>query len=128
MQQSPARHARRRAFRIVLAQFAVTAVSGLLFLLAAGVPAGLSAAVGGLISTAGSYYQVRIAFSPRADGDATAAARAMYLGEVVKIGVVVALFALALNWMELRFLPTILTFIATLGVYFAALLWDARSG
>ena len=128
MEQSPAQHARRRAFRIVLAQLAVTLAAGLLFLLLAGPEAGLSAAVGGLISVAGSYYQVRIAFAPRAQADAARAARALYLGEVVKIVVIAVLFALALNWMALQFLPTILTFIATLGVYFAALLWDARSG
>ncbi|HKK22626.1 MAG TPA: ATP synthase subunit I, partial [Pseudohaliea sp.] len=122
-----AQHARQRALRIVLAQLAVTAAATLLFLLA-GPEWALSAAVGGLISTAGSYYQVRIAFSPRAQGDAALAARALYLGEGVKIAVVVALFALALTWLELQFLATILTFIATLGVFFAALLWDARSG
>ena len=127
MPQSSAQHARQRALRIVLAQLAVTVAATLLFLLA-GPAWALSAAVGGLISTAGSYYQVRIAFSPRAQGDAARAARALYLGEMVKIAVVVALFALALNWLELQFLPTITTFIATLGVFFAALLWDARSG
>ncbi len=127
MPQSSAQHARQRALRIVLAQLAVTAAATLLFLLA-GPASALSAAVGGLISTAGSYYQVRIAFSPRAQGDAALAARALYLGEVVKIAVIVALFALALTWLELEFLPTIVTFIATLGVFFAALLWDARSG
>lgn len=127
MPQSSAQHARQRALRIVLAQLAVTAAATMLFLLA-GPEWALSAAVGGLISTAGSYYQVRIAFSPRAQGDAALAARALYLGEGVKIAVVVALFALALTWLELQFLATILTFIATLGVFFAALLWDARSG
>ncbi len=127
MPQSSAQHARQRALRIVLAQLAVTIAATLLFLLA-GPAWALSAAAGGLISTAGSYYQVRIAFSPRAQGDAALAARALYLGEVVKIAVIVALFALALTWLELQFLPTIITFIATLGVFFAALLWDARSG
>ena len=80
MPQSSAQHARQRALRIVLAQLAVTAAAAVLFLLA-GPASALSAAVGGLISTAGSYYQVRIAFSTRAQGDAALAARALYLAE-----------------------------------------------
>ena len=45
-----------------------------------------------------------------------------------KIAVTVALFALALNWLELVLAPTILAYIATLLVYFAALGWPRLSG
>jgi F0F1-type ATP synthase assembly protein I len=127
VQHLSSQHARRRAYRIVLAQLAVTAVFGLVFGATMGATAGLSALIGGGVVTIATYYQVRIAFSPRNAGNALGMARAFYVAEVVKMLLIAVLLALALNWLTLEFLPLMLAFIAALGVFFAALLVDARS-
>jgi ATP synthase protein I len=114
--------ARRQAYRVVACQAGIAGISALLFLIFAGVDAGFSALVGGGISSIATYYQVRIAFSPRHSGDPKRIARAFYTAEVVKVAAVVALFSLALRWLELALAPMIIGFAATLLVYFVALL------
>jgi F0F1-type ATP synthase assembly protein I len=120
--------ARRAAYRIVASQFAIAGIIGFLFLIFAGAQAGMSAWIGGGISVIATYYQVRIAFSPRVFGDPRLMARALYVSEAVKIAVIVALFALALNWLELAGGPMMTAFASTLMVYFLALLWSPLSG
>ncbi|HSH40767.1 MAG TPA: ATP synthase subunit I [Arenicellales bacterium] len=127
MQHLSSQHARRRAYRIVLSQLAVTGLVGALFSVFGDAQAGVSAWIGGGVVTVATYYQVRIAFSPRHAGDPVRTARAFYVAEVVKILLIAALLALALNWLTLEFLPLMLTFIAALAVFFAALYVDARS-
>lgn len=128
MQKLTVQRARRMAYRLVAAQLAVTGVAAALFGAALGGMAALSALIGGGVNTIGTYYQVRISFSPRTAGDANRVANAFYLGEAVKILVVVALLALALNWLTLSPAPLFVAFIATLMVYFAALLVTAGRG
>lgn len=128
MAQISQQQARRTAYRIVGLQFAIAGIVGILFLILVGAQAGVSALVGGAISAAATYYQVRVAFSPRVSGDPRRIARAFYTAEVVKIAAMVALLTLALKWLNLAMVPTLIGFIATLFVYFAALLWPPLSG
>ena len=120
--------ARRLAYLIVASQFGVTGIVGVLFLIFAGTGAGVSAWLGGAISAVGTYYQVRIAFAPSRFGDPRRMARAFYLAEVAKIGIIVALFVLALKWLDLAQAPMMLAFVSTLFVYLLALLWAPLSG
>jgi len=120
--------ARRLAYLIVASQFGLTGIIGILFFVFSGTRAGVSAWLGGAISAAGTYYQVRIAFSPRRFGDPRRMAQAFYLAEVAKIGIIVALFALALKWLDLAQAPMMLAFVSTLFVYLLALLWAPLSG
>lgn len=119
--------AKRAAYRVVTFQFVVAGIVGFLFLLFADSRAGLSAWAGGAISAIATYYQVRVAFSPRVFGDPRRMARAFYLAEVVKIAIIVALFSLALKWLDPAGGPMLTAFAATLCVYFMALLWSPLS-
>lgn len=120
--------ARRAAYKVVAFQFAIAGLAGLLFLLLVDARAGGSAWLGGAISSLATYYQVRIAFSARYFGDPRRMARAFYIAEVVKIAVIVALFALALHWLDLAGGPMMVGFASTVLAYFLALLWSPLSG
>lgn len=122
MQALSQRQARQQAFWIVAAQFAIAGIVAVLFLIFGGGRSGLSAFVGGAINAIASYYQVRVAFSPRVFGDPRRMARAFYTAEVVKMAAIVALFSLAIVWLNLALLPTMIGFVATVFVFFAALL------
>lgn len=113
--------ARRSAFRVVAAQFGITGLAGILFWIFAGAHAGASAGLGGAISAAATYYQVRIAFSPKVYGDPRRMARAFYVAEAVKIAIIVALFTLALTWLDLAGGPMMATFALTWFAYLFAL-------
>lgn len=119
---------RMQAYRVVLAQLAIAAVVGALFWLFDNKQAGVSAWIGGAINVIATYYQVRIAFMRRAEGNAQRIARAFYWAEAVKLLLVAALFTLVLHWLELDLLPLIVGFIATTTSYFLALLAPLPSG
>jgi ATP synthase protein I len=112
---------------VVAFQFLVAGIVGFLFFVFAGSRAGVSALAGGAINAVATYYQVRIAFSPRFFGDPRQMARAFYAAEVVKIAIIVALFSLALKWLDPAGGPMLTAFAATMCVYFMALLWSPLS-
>ena len=113
-------HARRLAFGVVLGQALVTAIAGLVALGLAGTVAALSALAGGGIATAGSLAMAALAF-----GGARAPAQrvlgAFYLGEAVKLTLVVVLFVVALKLMRVQPLAMLAGFAATYLMYWVAL-------
>lgn len=108
--------------RIVRLQVAVSAAIALLFLAVSGVNAAVSAFLGGAIGFLGSLaYARRIAGPPTSDPKVLL--RAHFVGEVQKLALTVILFvAVLILYKGVATLPLLLTFIATLVVYWVALL------
>ncbi len=113
-------NARRLAYGVVLGQALVTGVVALLSFAMAGPTGAWSAAVGGGISTLGSLAMAAIAFGggrPSAQGAITA----FYVGEAVKLALVVLLFVLILKVLKVSPLPLFAGYMATFLVYWIVL-------
>jgi ATP synthase protein I len=115
-------HARRLAFGVVLGQAGVSVMAALCAWGIADARAGLSALLGGGIATAGSLAMARLALGGGAGADARRALGAFYLGEAVKLAVVIGLLVLVLKWVRVAPLAMFAAFAATLLVYWIALL------
>jgi ATP synthase protein I len=113
-------HARRLAFGVVLGQAAVTAVAALCAWTLAGQLAGLSALLGGGIATVGSLVMAGLVFGSA--GSAQRALSGFYIGEAVKLAVVVGLFVVVLKLVRVAPLAMLAAFAATFLVYWIALL------
>ena len=120
-------HARRLAFGVVLGQAVVTAVVALGALWLAGRVAAVSALLGGGIATAGSLAMAGVGLGGVAPGSAQRALSAFYIGEAVKLAVVIALFVVVLKWVKVAPLAMLAAFAATFLVYWIVLLsaWPA---
>ena len=113
--------ARRLAFGVVASQAAVSVVSALCAFAISGRAAALSALVGGAIATAGSLAMAGVVFG----GSGVSAPRALsrfYLGQALKLAVVVVLFVVVLKVMRVVPLAMFAAFAATFLVYWIALL------
>ncbi len=112
--------------RIVGLQVAVSVAIALAYLVFHGANAAVSAFLGGAIGFLGSLaYAWKIAGpqSRRTNADPAALLRTHLVGEVQKLALTVVLFAAVLVLYEdVATLPLLLTFIATLVVYWVALL------
>jgi ATP synthase protein I len=113
--------ARRLAFSVVLGQAAVTLIVALLSLGVAGREAALSALLGGGISTAASLVMAALSFGGSAGADAQRAIRAFYVGEAVKVALVVVLFVVVLKVMKVAPVAMFVAYVATFFVYWVAL-------
>jgi len=114
--------ARRLAFGVVLGQAGVTVIATLVALGLGGGRAALSALLGGGIATIGSLAMAGLVFGSRTAGSAQRALNAFYVGEAVKVALVIALFVLVLKWMSVQPLALLATFAATVLVYWIVLL------
>ncbi len=114
--------ARRLAFGVVLAQAAVTVIAALCAWAIAGQLAAVSALIGGGIATVGSLAMAGLVFGGTAAGGAQRALGAFYIGEAVKLAIVVVLFAVVLKVMRVAPLALFAAFAATFLVYWIALL------
>ena len=114
-------HARRLAFGVVLAQAAVTVTAALAAWGLAGGRAALSALVGGGIATLGSLAMAGLVFGGGRGMDAQRVLGTFYLGEAVKVALVIVLFVLVLKWMDVQPLAMFVAFAATFLVYWIAL-------
>ena len=113
--------ARRLAFGVVVSQAAVSVVAALCALGFAGRVAGLSALAGGAIATLGSLAMAGLVFGG-SGGGAQRALNRFYLGEALKLAVVVVLFVVVLKVMRVAPLAMFAGFAATFLVYWIALL------
>jgi ATP synthase protein I len=113
--------ARRLAMSVVLGQVAVTVVAALICFAVWGRVPGLSALVGGGISTIASAALALIGFGSRAGAPAAQVAKSFYVGEGVKLAVTVAAFIAVFTTMKVSFVALFGTYIATLFVYWIAL-------
>jgi ATP synthase protein I len=115
-------HARRLAFGVVLGQVVVSAAAALCALGLADRRAAISALVGGGIATVGSLVMATLVFAHGARSSALRIVGALYVGEAVKVAVVIALFVVALKWEDVAPLAMFVAFAATYLVYWIALL------
>lgn len=107
-------------------QVAVTAAAAGLFLCFADPVAAKSALIGGAIAfIPGAFYAMRILRSRHASPQRML--RAHYAGEFGKLALTAVLFGATFAWMkEVTVLPLFAAYIATLLVYWAALLMFSR--
>jgi ATP synthase protein I len=105
----------------VLAQAAVTVTAALCALGLADRLAALSALLGGGIATLGSLVMAGLVFGGGKALDAQRVLGTFYLGEAVKVAVVIVLFVLTLKWVNVAPLAMMLAFAATFLVYWIAL-------
>lgn len=112
--------ARRLAFGVVLGQAVVSVIAAALALWMAGAPAAVSALLGGGIATAGSLAMAALVFG-RAGGSAQRVLGAFYVGEAVKLAVIVVLFVAVLKMVRIVPLALLAGFAATYLVYWIAL-------
>lgn len=114
--------ARRLALRVVLGQAGVTVIAALCALALSGERAGFSALLGGGIATAGSLVMAALVFAGAASAGAQRALGLFYMGETVKIALVVVLFVVVLKLVRVAPLAMFAAFAATFLVYWIALL------
>ncbi len=114
-------HARRLAFAIVLAQAAVTVTAALGAWGLADRRAALSAFLGGGIATLGSLVMAGLVFGGARAASAPRVLGLFYVGEAVKVALVIVLFVMALKWVNVAPLAMLLAFAATFLVYWIAL-------
>ena len=112
--------ARRLAFGVVASQAAVSVVAALCALGLGGRLAAVSALAGGGIATVGSLAMAGAVFG--GGGGAQRALSRFYLGEALKLAVVVVLFVVVLKVMRVAPLAMFAGFAATFLVYWIALL------
>jgi ATP synthase protein I len=114
-------HARRLAFGVVLAQAAVTVTATLIAWGVADGRAALSALLGGGIATVGSLVMAALVFGGGRAMDPQRVLGMFYLGEAVKVALVIVLFVLVLKWVNVAPLAMFVAFAATFLVYWIAL-------
>ena len=111
--------ARRLALRVVLGQALVSVIAALCALGLAGGRAGISALLGGGIATVASFAMAGLVFGA---GGAARALAMFYIGEAVKLLIVVVLFVVVLRLVKVAPLAMFAAFAATFLVYWIALL------
>jgi ATP synthase protein I len=116
-----AAHARRIAYSVVLWQAVVTAAVALLSFVIAGRLAGVSALLGGGISTLASLAMVVLAFRAGSSANAQSAVRAFFVGEAAKLVTLVVLFVWVLRTLKVSPLAMFAAYLATFIVYWVAL-------
>jgi ATP synthase protein I len=116
-----ASQARRTAYSIVVWQAVTTAVVALASWVIAGGLAGLSAFIGGGISTLASLAMALLAFRRGTSADALSAVRGFFAGEAAKLATVVVLFIVVLRTLKVSPLAMFAAYVATFIVYWLAL-------
>ena len=109
--------ARRGAFRVVGWQFLASALAGAAGFLAGGRPVGAAALLGGLIAASASLLMALRVFGGRVERDPKRFLGRMVLGETLKFGATVLLFAVAIVIFKAAFLPLILGYMAGFAAY-----------
>jgi ATP synthase protein I len=120
--------ARRSAYRVVLGQAVMTGiVAGVSYALA-GPMEGVSALLGGGISTLASLAMAALAFRGSVMADGQRALGAFYGGEAVKLAVVIVSFVVVLKTMKVAPLPMLAAYMATFIVHWIVLANMVRAG
>jgi ATP synthase protein I len=113
----------RKAHRVVGLQVLVTVLISLSMLVFSGALAAVSAFVGGAIGFVTSWAYIKKMAAPSGRNDPRRLLLNHALAECLKLGLTVILFAAVFMFFkEVATLPLLLTFMATLGMYWVALL------
>ncbi len=113
--------AARTVSRIIAAQVTVVCLAALMALVLGDGRAAMSAVVGGGIALVTTGVFALKVFSARPGSSAARVAAAFVMGEVIKLGLTVVLFAAAIIWLDVSFLVLILSYAATLLAYWLTL-------
>lgn len=113
--------ARRYALRVVAGQALITISAGILCGALSGASGARSALLGGGIGTAASLAMTLVSFGGWAATDAQHAMRAFLVGEAVKLGLVVVMFAAVLKLLKVSPAALFGAYVATFFVYWLAL-------
>jgi ATP synthase protein I len=114
------RQVRRLARGLVLAQAAVTVLVAVVSCALAGGHAGVSALLGGGISTAASLAMALVALGPLARGGVHRVLAAFFAGEALKLAVIVTLFVIVLRTTAVSPGALFAAYMATFLVYWGA--------
>jgi ATP synthase protein I len=106
---------------IAVIQLLITLLIAAVFLVADSVWAAASALVGGGVSTLVTLYFATQVFSVRIGAPIANIARSFLVGEAVKILLTILLFSIAILWLKVSPLPTLLAYMAALLGYWLAL-------
>jgi ATP synthase protein I len=118
--------ARGWTFKVITAQLAVALGIAALATVLGGVHAGYSALVGAVISVIPSFYLAVRMFRMDPSAPAERILRGMYLGETIKVLLTLALFVIALRLLDVDLLVVGLTYLASVAVYWLALLFPEK--
>ena len=113
--------ARRLAVTIVVGQALVAVAIALLCLGFSGTLAAKSALLGGGINVLASGAMVLLAFGRSGGADAMQIARSFYIGEGLKLVIMIAGFILVLTTLKVSMVALFCAYVATFFVYWAAL-------
>ena len=113
--------ARKATTKILVIQLVITLLAAAAGLLFSSADAAYSAGVGGGISVIVTVYFANQVFSAAAGASAVEIAKRFYIGEAVKIALTAVLFFIAIRWLDVSFLPLVLTYAATLLAYWLVL-------
>jgi ATP synthase protein I len=106
---------------ITIIQLLVTLLVAACFLVSEGARAACSALEGGGVGTLAGFYFARQVLSVRIGSPAAKIAQSLYVGEIVKLLLTVALLSIAFRWLDVSPLPLLLAYIAALIAYWLAL-------
>jgi F0F1-type ATP synthase assembly protein I len=113
--------ARRSAFRVVLGQAVMTGIVAAVSFFMAGPIGGVSALLGGGISTVASLAMALLAFRGSVMTDGQRALGAFYGGEAAKLAIVIVAFVVVLKTMKVAPLPMLAAYMATFIVHWIVL-------
>ncbi len=117
---------RLTAIRILISQVLVTGVVALGLYVWFGPREALSALTGGMICVLSGAYLAQAMFRGKPDRSPALLVRAFYVGEAIKLALTALMFLVAIVYMDVDILIVILTYMATLSMYWFALLATAR--
>jgi ATP synthase protein I len=120
--------ARRSAYRVVLGQAVMTGVVAAVSYALGGPMHGVSALLGGGISTLASLAMAVLAFRGSVMADGQRALGAFYGGEAVKLAIVIVSFVVVLKTMKVAPLPMLAAYMATFIVHWIVLAGMVRAG
>lgn len=121
MVKRKAEHGRKETQKIFAIQLLITLFAVAVTLIFSDARSAYSAAIGGGISIITTAYFASKIFSAGPGSPAAQIARKFFVGEVVKLALTVILFVIALQWLNVAFLPLFLTYMATLLAYWLVL-------
>lgn len=113
--------ARLAVFRLFGMQLALTGALTLIALLAFGTTAALSVFAGGFIGMIAGFYQAQRILRVDAGSHPEAFMRGLWVSELVKIVLTVALFIFVIRLLKVQMVPTIVGYAGTYIIYWVAL-------
>ncbi len=114
---------RYRAFAVVALQFVLMVVVSVVFLIYGGEKAGWSAMFGGMAGVIPNLVVVSMLFSKWVTASPKRVQKVFLFGEGVKILVTIAIFIIALVWLEAEVAPLMATYAVTFLAFWLALLF-----